>query len=441
MKRFIKNSKYIVAAILMIIGLSSFSNQAHAGYVYTSGDVPYTVTTNLYLAPVANAGIDRPITLPTNSVTIPAGGATATDADSPTPTVAWTQVGATPSTATITNQTTLQPTFSNLIQGTYTFRLTATDSGGLTGTDDMTVTVSAAANLAPTANAGPDQSITLPSGLSLSGSGTDPENGPLTYLWTGTGGTITSPTSANTSVTGLSAGSYTFTLTVTDNGGLSASDSMVTTVSSAPPATGSLFTTSNTCTIALNQSTCTVTGLYWNTSGTSDPKVIDTNVNLIKSTSANNPISSPLQVWAAYPSTTFELRDGSSVINSPGPGSVTITTNCGANTWNGSICVAPVVNAVCASSHFNCNVGTYPGGGTGGASGPWAWSCTGSGGGSSASCSETAVTQCNNTADDDGDGLVDANDPGCHVGNVMSGAYDPTDNTERNNPKIIEKEL
>jgi hypothetical protein len=89
-------------------------------------------------APTANAGTDRTITLPTNTVTI--SGATATDPDGTVASTVWSQqVG--PNTATITGGSTLTPTFSNLVEGLYTFRLTVTDNEGATATDDMLVTV------------------------------------------------------------------------------------------------------------------------------------------------------------------------------------------------------------------------------------------------------------------------------------------------------------
>src|SRR6185503_557371 len=50
----------------------------------------------------------------------------------------------------------------------------------------------------------------------------------------GSGGTITSPNSASTTITGLSVGSYTFRLTVTDDRGATASDDVQITVNSAP---------------------------------------------------------------------------------------------------------------------------------------------------------------------------------------------------------------
>ncbi|MBA2746447.1 MAG: carbohydrate-binding protein, partial [Flavisolibacter sp.] len=79
-------------------------------------------------------------------------------------------------------------------------------------------------NQAPTANAGSAQTITLPTNsVTLTGSGTDPDGTIASYAWTKVsgpdGGTITSPAQASTTVTGLTQGSYTFRLTVTDNGG------------------------------------------------------------------------------------------------------------------------------------------------------------------------------------------------------------------------------
>ena len=51
---------------------------------------------------------------------------------------------------------------TDLVQGVYQFQLKVTDNNGATGTDIMQVTVNAAANRLPTADAGFDQIITLP---------------------------------------------------------------------------------------------------------------------------------------------------------------------------------------------------------------------------------------------------------------------------------------
>jgi predicted esterase len=92
-------------------------------------------------------------------------------------------------------------------------------------------------NNAPTANAGNDTTITLPAAtVTLNGSGTDTDGLISTYTWTKLSGgtaTITAPTSASTSITGLVQGVYLFELTVTDNGDLSAKDTVQVTVNAA----------------------------------------------------------------------------------------------------------------------------------------------------------------------------------------------------------------
>jgi len=73
-------------------------------------------------------------------------------------------------------------------------------------------------------------SVTLPtSSVTLTGTASDPQTLPLTYLWTAspfTGVTITSPTSLSTTATFTSAGTYTFTLTATNNTPVSSSASV-----------------------------------------------------------------------------------------------------------------------------------------------------------------------------------------------------------------------
>jgi len=89
-------------------------------------------------------------------------------------------------------------------------------------------------NQMPTANAGSDKNISLPTNsTSLSGSGTDPDGTIASYNWTkvsGPSATINSPSSGNTSVSNLVQGSYTFRLTVTDNLGSQSSDDVSVTV-------------------------------------------------------------------------------------------------------------------------------------------------------------------------------------------------------------------
>ncbi|HSE56879.1 MAG TPA: PKD domain-containing protein [Candidatus Paceibacterota bacterium] len=182
------------------------------------------------------------ITLPTNSVLL--------QSTSNAPGVGtWSQVSG-PNTAVISTPTTAWTTVTGLIQGSYVFRMTVRDYAGVVlGSADVSVTVNGngtppPSNVAPTANAGIDQIITLPtSSVTLTGSGADSDGSISSYAWTKVSGgaaTIGTPTAAVTSITSLAEGAYTFRLTVTDNGGLTASDDVNVTVNAAPtpPPTG-----------------------------------------------------------------------------------------------------------------------------------------------------------------------------------------------------------
>jgi len=192
------------------------------------------ITVQVNQPPVANAGPNQAITLPTSSVTV--NGSASTD-DIAVTGYLWSQFSG-PSVANIVSPTSVSTTINTLIAGTYTFRLTVTDGSGLTGIDDIIVTVSSG-NTPPIANAGPNQTITLPtSSVTLNGSGSTDNVGITAYLWTQVGGaagpTIVSPTSVSTSVTGLAAGLYIFRLRVEDVEGLFSIDDIQITVLSAP---------------------------------------------------------------------------------------------------------------------------------------------------------------------------------------------------------------
>lgn len=197
--------------------------------------VNVTVLALANVVPVVDAGVNKTITLPTSTVNL--SDATATDSDGTIATYAWTKVSGTG--GTITTPTTLATTVTGLTAGVYVFKLTVTDNGGATANDIVTVTVNPVVlNVPPLAIAGADHTMTLPTNsTTLVGSGTDSDGTIASYLWTqlsGTGGTIVSPTSATTNITGLAAGIYYFQLRVTDNGGLSAIDKVRVTVNAAP---------------------------------------------------------------------------------------------------------------------------------------------------------------------------------------------------------------
>ena len=172
--------------------------------------------------PTANAGPDQTITLPLSTVSL---SGTGTDADGTISAYNWTKISG-PSAGTITNTASAATSVTGLVQGVYQFQLKVTDNNGATALDTVQITVNAA-NIAPTANAGTDQTITT-STVNLSGSGTDPDGTITTYAWKWESGpntpTIVSSNSSSTSVTGLLAGTHVFSLTVTDNNGATNTD-------------------------------------------------------------------------------------------------------------------------------------------------------------------------------------------------------------------------
>lgn len=97
-------------------------------------------------------------------------------------------------------------------------------------------------NRPPIANAGKDTLIFLPSdSATLNGTlSTDPDGNISEYQWSKVSGpsthTLSQPAKATTSVKSLTAGTYLFELTVKDNGGLSAKDTVQVMVNAAPTA-------------------------------------------------------------------------------------------------------------------------------------------------------------------------------------------------------------
>lgn len=182
--------------------------------------------------PTVTAGSDITITLPTNStiLTCTASGGSGTITS-----YQWSKING--STVTIAAPTSQNTGVSNMVQSIYQFEIKVTASTGLVAKDTITVTVLPAANIPPTANAGADQTVTLPTNATLSGSGTDVDGTIVSYTWrklTGGAVTIASPNSPITQITGLVAGVYTFELQVVDNNGAKGADTTQVTVNAAP---------------------------------------------------------------------------------------------------------------------------------------------------------------------------------------------------------------
>ncbi|MEO6490943.1 MAG: T9SS type A sorting domain-containing protein [Ferruginibacter sp.] len=90
--------------------------------------------------PIANAGADKVITLPTNSVSVTGSG---TDVGGAISSYLWTKVSG-PAGGTISSTTAATTAITALVQGIYQFQLKITDNGGATATDIIQVTVNAA---------------------------------------------------------------------------------------------------------------------------------------------------------------------------------------------------------------------------------------------------------------------------------------------------------
>ena len=123
-------------------------------------------------------------------------------------------------------------TKSDFSVGTHTITLTVTDDDGATDSDDVTITVNAVPNQAPTARAGEDQSITNGEAVTLDGSDSNDTDGSIiSYEWKE--GTTVLASTQNFTKSDFSIGTHTITLTVTDDDGATDSDEVVVEVNSS----------------------------------------------------------------------------------------------------------------------------------------------------------------------------------------------------------------
>src|SRR6266850_1849817 len=170
--------------------------------------------------PTVSAGSNQTVTLPASASL----SGTATDDDLPvgsTLTVTWSKFSG-PGTVTFGNVNALSTTASFSAAGTYVIRLTAGDSE-LSSTADLTISVNAT-NQAPTVSAGSNQTITLPTPATLTGTATDdglPAGSTLSTTWSkvsGPGTVAFGYVNAQSTTASFSlAGTYVLRLTATDS--------------------------------------------------------------------------------------------------------------------------------------------------------------------------------------------------------------------------------
>jgi hypothetical protein len=194
--------------VVQLVVNDGILNSAPASVTISSQDV----------APVANAGPNQTVTVGT---TVQLNGSGSTDVDGNPLTYQWSFLSIpTGSSATLSNATIVNPTFVADVPGNFVVQLIVND--GILNSTPATVTIGNN-DIAPVANAGPAQTVSLGSLVTLNGSeSTDSDNKPLTYQWSllsipaGSTATLAQPTSPNPYFTADLAGNYIAQLIVND---------------------------------------------------------------------------------------------------------------------------------------------------------------------------------------------------------------------------------
>jgi PKD repeat protein len=186
-------------------------------------------------APVVSAGPDQTITLPSAA----ALDGTVSDDGLPNPpgtvTTTWSQVSG-PGAVTFGNAGAVDTTASFSVDGVYTLRLSA-DDGALSANDELIVTVNPASpvNQPPTAViSGPVTAVVSQTVAFDAGSSSDPDGSIVSYAWSFGDGATANDVSVSHMYTQM--GDYLVSLTVTDDGGLTATSEYIIHIAQAAAA-------------------------------------------------------------------------------------------------------------------------------------------------------------------------------------------------------------
>ncbi|XP_065740701.1 dyslexia-associated protein KIAA0319 homolog isoform X2 [Phocoena phocoena] len=205
------------------VGLYAFKVAVSSENAFGEGFVNVTVKPagRVNLPPVAVVSPERQeLTLPLTSALI--DGSHSTD-DTKIVSYHWEEVNG-PFQEEKTSADTPVLHLSNLVPGNYTFRLTVTDSDGAISSTTAALLVNSAVDHPPVANAGPNQTITLPqNSITLNGNESSDDHQIVLYEWSlgpGSESKEVAMQGVETPYLHLSAmkeGDYTFQLMVTDS--------------------------------------------------------------------------------------------------------------------------------------------------------------------------------------------------------------------------------
>ena len=230
----VRNLEPDTAYVFRVVAVNDHGESGYSNFIGLS-----TAPTNA--PPTVQAGADQTVQ---EGDTVTLTG-TATDPDGDPLTYLWTH----DSTLDIqlANSTSVSTTFTAprvTSNTTITFTMTATDAHNATASDRVEITI-AQVNAPLAVQAGPDRTIPEGDTVTLTGTATDPDGDPLTYLWTHDStleiafANSTAPSTTFTAPEVSSNTTITFTLTA-DDGTTSSSDTLALTITDIPAASDAL---------------------------------------------------------------------------------------------------------------------------------------------------------------------------------------------------------
>jgi len=219
------NKTYKVEALAFNINGASLKSDSRTFNIHSTFGIECSANNR----PIANAGIDKSVV---EGMTVPLNGSASSDVDFDVLTYRWSFLSKpTGSIATLNDETAINPTFDADINGTYILQLIVNDGQEDSNADTVSVIVTKN-NLppqAPIAIAGDDLTIAANALIQIDGSNSyDPDGTIVSYKWSLYGVSISNDPSFF--FTPWGAGIYDITLTVTDDDGLTATDTITITV-------------------------------------------------------------------------------------------------------------------------------------------------------------------------------------------------------------------